>query len=380
MSLEYLLIDILVSADFYSYLIAMLKNISFIAGDRALEIIRDEGLNPDRVRVIPGAAGGPKWLVLGGIDRILFGTIFSERKEPLFLLGSSIGSWRFAAICQADPVKSIDLFEEAYLDQHYSKFPTAEEVSGASRVILDRYVHDDAVQMILKHPYLRLNMLAVSSRHIFKAASRPPLAIGMVLASVCNIISRHMMGLFFSRTLFYDRREAPPFYDMKGFSLRRVPLDRSNLKPAIMASGSIPMVMDGVSGIPGAPEGVYRDGGMIDYQLDIPLDPDPDRIVLFPHYSESVIPGWLDKHLPWRKAKKSNMRNVLIVSPSRHFVDNLPYGKIPDRNDFMKFSGHDAERLTYWKKSIEAGRHMGEEFYEALLSGKIRTMVKRYQP
>ncbi len=42
------------------------SNSGFIvkAGSQALEIIRDEGLRPERVRVVAGAAGGPKWLVL----------------------------------------------------------------------------------------------------------------------------------------------------------------------------------------------------------------------------------------------------------------------------------------------------------------------------
>jgi hypothetical protein len=69
---------------------------------------------------------------------------------------------------------------------------------------------------------------------------------------------------------------------------------------------------------------------------------------------------------------------VLIVSPSKTFIANLPYGKIPDRNDFMRFKGRDEERLDYWNKAIEAGRVLGEEFFEAVTSGKIRKMVVDY--
>lgn len=357
----------------------MLDNIAFIAGDRAVEIIRDEGLKPDRIRVIPGAAGGPKWLVLGGIDRFLFGSFFKERALPLFLLGSSIGSWRFAALAQQDPVRAIDAFESAYLEQRYStKYPTTDEVSDVSKRILDAYVTGDGTGHILDHPFIRLSILSVRSRNFFRATARSPLAAGMALATLCNLVSRHAMGLFFGRTLFYNPRESPPFLEIKGFPLSRVPLNRDNLKPAIMASGSIPLVMNGVSGITGAPSGVYRDGGMLDYHIDIPLDPDPDRIVLYPHYTDVVIPGWLDKHLKWRKAAKKNMRNVLIVCPSKSFVERLPHGKIPDRNDFMKFYGHDDERLAYWRRAIEGGAVLGEEFHEAVESGKIRSMLKHY--
>jgi hypothetical protein len=352
--------------------------ITFKAGADALRIIRDEGLNPDRISVMAGAAGGPKWLILGGLDRILFGSIFKRRKRPLFMIGSSIGSWRFAALAQRNQLEAIDRFEKAYLNQFYTRVPTTDEVTEVSQQILDSYLEDNSVQEVLGHPYVRLNMLSVRSKNLFNASSRGGLAAGMALASLCNMISRHTMGLFFERTLFYDSRDIPPFYHIKEFPINRVPLKPENLKPAILSSGSIPLVMNGVTDIPGAPEGIYRDGGMLDYQLDIPFDPDPDRIVLYPHYTDSIIPGWLDKHLPWRRAHGENMHNVLIVSPSKTFIAGLPYGKIPDRNDFMRFKGRDEERLDYWNKAIEAGRIIGEEFFEAVTSGKIRKMVVAY--
>jgi len=352
--------------------------ITFKAGSNAMRIIKEEGLDPERISVMAGAAGGPKWLILGGLDRILFGSIFQKRKRPLFMIGSSIGSWRFAALAQKNQMEAIDRFEKAYLDQVYTRVPTADEVTEVSRRILDSYLEDDAVAEVLSHRYIRLNMLSVRSKNIFNAGSRGALAAGMALASLCNMISRKTMGLFFERTLFYDGREIPPFYRLKGFPIRHVPLNHENLKPAVMSSGSIPLVMNGVTDIPGAPEGVYRDGGMLDYQLDIPFDPDPENIVLYPHYADAIIPGWLDKHIPWRRAHRKNMHNVLIVSPSKSFIAGLPYGKIPDRNDFMRFKGRDAERLDYWNRAIEAGRILSEEFFEAVTSGKIREKVIDY--
>jgi hypothetical protein len=352
--------------------------ISLIAGSGAIGIIRDEGLKPDRIRVVTGAAGGPKWLILGGLDRALFGSFFTSRKKPLFLLGSSIGSWRFAAVSRKDPIAAIDRFEAAYLDQYYSRMPTTDEVSGASWRILDDYLDDTGIDEVLSHRYLRLGMLAVRSRNLFRGRSRAPLAAGMAAATLSNLVSRSAMGLFFDRTLFYDPREKPPCFEMDGFRIHRVPLSKSNTKQAIMASGSIPLVMNGVTGIPGAPAGTYRDGGMIDYQLDIAADPDQSHIVLYPHYTDTVIPGWLDKHLPWRRAGEESMKNVLIVCPSREFIESLPYNKIPDRNDFMKFHGRDAERIAYWKKTIAGGHVLAGEFMEAVESGRIRTMVTEY--
>ncbi|MBN2159976.1 MAG: patatin-like phospholipase family protein [Spirochaetes bacterium] len=357
----------------------MSASLTFIAGSRALEIIRDEGLIPERVRVVAGAAGGPKWLVLGGLDRALFGSFFKNRRAPLFMLGTSIGSWRFAALSQKSGMDALESFEKAYLAQTYSRLPMAAEVTQVSREILGAYIDRDRASEILKHPYIRLSMLSVRSRNFFALDFLPLLGIGMGIAGAFNFLSRSSMGLFFERALFYDTRDLPPFFDLGGFPIHKVPLTADNMPDAIMASGAIPLVMQGIRNVPGAPRGMYRDGGMIDYQLGMQIDPDPERIVLYPHYTDSIIPGWLDKHLSWRRAHENVMRNVLIVCPSKEFISALPYGKIPDRGDVMRFRGRDRERMDYWNRVVEMCRVMGEELLESVESSTICRKVVEYK-
>ena len=43
------------------------------AGPEALAIVRERGLRPEDIDVIPAASGGAKWLALAGLDRFLFG-------------------------------------------------------------------------------------------------------------------------------------------------------------------------------------------------------------------------------------------------------------------------------------------------------------------
>jgi len=353
-------------------------SINFIAGKRALQMVRDGGLDPDRIRVVVGAAGGPKFLVLGGIDRALFGTLFKKRKKPLFLVGSSIGAWRFTALSRKSPVRALDEFQASYLKQSYASRPTPHEVTLESVRILDDFLEDSKTGEILKHPYMRLNILSVRSKLLFSSDSRFSLATGMALATLCNLLSRSSLRIFFERALFFDKRDIPPFFNVQGFPLSRVPLSSKNLKPAVMASGSIPLVMEGTRDIPGAPDGTYRDGGLLDYHPAFSFDPDPEHIVLYPHYSDTIIPGWLDKHLPARRAHKHLMENVLIVCPSKGFVSKLPYGKIPDREDFKRFLGRDGERLAYWNKVVARAKILGDELREAVVSKKIKKMVREY--
>jgi len=44
----------------------------------------------------------------------------------------------------------------------------------------------------------------------------------------------------------------------------------------------------------------------------------------------------------------------------------------------MKFHGHDDERISYWRKVIDSGRMLADEFMEAVGSGKIRNAVAPY--
>ena len=350
------------------------EKLLFQAGEKALEMIRDGGLKADDIDVITGAAGGPKWLVLGSLDRAVFGEFFRGRKRPLFMLGSSIGSWRFAAAARRDLLTALDRFEEAYLKQSFSASPSAREVTTVSRGVLDSYMDEEGVEEVLNHPYLRLNILTDRSRGLLKSGSDPVLLSGLAMTAAVNMVSRKGLSFFFERTLLHDDRDRPPFFDMDNFPAVKVRLTAANLKQAVMASGSIPLAMMGIEDISGAQQGVYRDGGMIDYHMDIPFN--SGGLVLYPHYYHRVVPGWFDKSLPWRKPSAANMSRVIMVSPSPEFVSSLPMGRIPDRNDFKYFAGDDEGRIACWSAVLDMCSRMGEEFLEAVNSGSIKKRVR----
>ncbi|MBI5590414.1 MAG: patatin-like phospholipase family protein [Deltaproteobacteria bacterium] len=356
----------------------MTENLVFYAGRKAFEIIREEGLRPDRISVVAGAAGGPKWLVLRHLDRVIFSDWFKGRELPLFLIGSSIGAWRFAGQCMADPKASLSDFESAYIHQAYAGKPSPEAVSRESARIQQAFLKNRGPREILDHPYLRLNFMAVRSKGPAASDRRFLLATALLIAALGNLISRSFLKVFFERTLFYDSRSVPPFFHITGFPIHQVPLTPENLPLALLASGSIPLVMSGVRDIPESPSGIYRDGGVIDYHMDIPFSSESEGLTLFPHYMERIIPGWLDKKLSWRKPGARNMANVLMMAPSRHFIDRLPYHKIPDRNDFYRFEGKDSQRFAYWSTVARASQVLADEFMEAVLSGNIRNRVRSW--
>jgi hypothetical protein len=345
------------------------RNITVRAGRAARKLIKESGFNWDMVDVMAGASGGPKWLVLSGLDRLIFPR-FRKRKRPLFLLGSSIGSWRFAASSCPDFEKAYGAFEDSYLMQSYSAKPSPGDVTDEAVKIMDAFFGDKASGCLV-HPYLRLNILSVRCRGIAASENKLLMGAGVAAAAALNAASRKSLGFFFERALFYDPRDIPPFFNMTDFPISRIPLDPGNIRDAVLSSGSIPLVMSGISGIKGAAPGTYRDGGIIDYNLDVPFSTGNGRLVFYPHYSERVVPGWFDKNLGWRRPSPVNYDSVVMVSPSAFFVSNLPYGKVPDRKDFRMFAGRDDDRISYWRTVLGESARLADEFFDAVRTGRL---------
>jgi len=348
--------------------------LSFRAGPGAIDVIRRHGFAASQIGTMAGASGGAKWLVLSKLDRVVAATILPQLEGPVFLIGSSIGAWRFACYAQRNPLDAIGRFEEAYLGQTYSDDPDRDEITAKSREILDYVLGPGGTGEILAHPVLRSNVMTVRGRNL--AASDVPavLGTGLAAAAVLNALSRRTLGAFFERVLFHDARSRPPFFNATGFPMTRVALSAANLKDAIVATGSIPMVLAGVRDIAGAPKGMYRDGGVIDYHLDLPQS-DGGRLTLYLHFIDRIVPGWFDKKLGWRRPDPANVDHTVLVSPSREFVARLPYAKIPDRRDFVNFER--AERLRAWRTVVDMCDELADEFHEVIEKDQL---AARLQP
>ena len=355
----------------------MYENIEIFAGNKAAEIIHEKGLDKDDIKAIVGASGGPKFLVLAGIDRILLNTWFNKRSDILIFLGSSIGAWRGAAYASKDPAKYLDIFTDSYLKQFYTTKPSYKDITNESLRIINDFIKDEEdIDYILNKSNVRLNIISALCNGLASYDNKIALSLSFVPATFLNTISRKLLLKIYIRTLFYDKRDIPPFINTFK-PANRVTLTKDNFKPALLSSGSIPFVMEGIKDIPGAPPGTYRDGGLTDYHINIDFKI-KDKIVLFPHFSSKVIPGWLDKQIFWRHPNTEFFSNTVLIAPSKKFIDSLPMGKIPDRTDFKTFFQRDNERLKYWNEVIKKSNIVAEEFMEAVQSGKIKMIMKNF--
>lgn len=345
----------------------------FSAGAAAFKEIRDRGLSVGRIGTLAGASGGAKWLALSQLDRVIARKVLPQFSSPVHTIGTSIGAWRFACYCQADPVAAIDRFEEAYLAQTYSEKPDRAEISARTAEILDYVLGEQGIAEILNHPTLRMHVLTVRSRHIMASEHQLALSAGLVTAATMNIASRRVLGAFFERVLFYDARDRPPFYDLTDFPMHRVKMTERNLKDTILATGSIPLVLCGVRDIDGAPRGMYRDGGVIDYHLDF-AHSGSNQLALYLHFYNYIKPGWFDKYLSWRRARPASTDRTILISPSPEFVAGLPNGKIPDRRDFVDLPS--TERVRIWRGVVSACREIADELEDVLDNDRLAERIQ----
>jgi hypothetical protein len=329
--------------------------------------IEQDGLQASAICTVAGAAGGPKGLILGALDRFIFGHWLAQSRQKVHLLGASIGAWRMATACMNDAVTAFERLEHDYIRQHYALQP-GESRPPASRVsalfaqtLYDFY--DGHTSEILNHPRFLLHIFTAHGRHILarEQAWRTPL--GFLGAFLSNAVQRRAMGAWLERVVFSTQQVALPFLS-SDYRTQQMPLTESNFSTVLQASCSIPFVLQAVHDIAGAPSGAYWDGGLTDYHLHLNYAAATglSGLVLYPHFQKSVVPGWLDKHLKWRHKATPFLDNMVLLAPRADWVRTLPNGKLPDRTDFSHYGQDLAARVRDWSAATAASVQLADEF------------------
>ncbi|TXH87267.1 MAG: phospholipase [Rhodoferax sp.] len=367
------------------------------AGAKARAHIAHHGLLPSHITTIPAAAGGPKGLVLGPLDRFLFGQWLPGSAQSIDLVGASIGAWRMSTACLDDPVAGFARLEHDYIHQHYELAPgqkkvTADQVSETFGQNLQAF-YAGKVGQVLGHPRYRLHIVTSRGRHLLRTEHALRTPLGYFGAFATNAVHRKAMGAWLERVVFsapnaVGQGAATLPFASHDYRTRQVLLEARNFNQALQASCSIPFVLRAVHNIAGAPPGAYWDGGITDYHLhlDYPgaakemqnaLNSGAESldfmraqgqkgmkhgIVLYPHFQKSVVPGWLDKGLKWRHRATHFLDTMVLLAPNPEWVKTLPNGKLPDRTDFTRYGNDLASRVTAWQTATTAAQQLADEF------------------
>ena len=353
-------------------------NLVIRAGNRAAEKLQAQGFHPDLFGTLVGASGGPKWLVLRHLDTVLIDRLVLPRSTPLDTLGSSIGSFRHACYAQQDPHVALACFEPAYVEQAYSEadldrrgMPSRESITRESVGVLTHLLGDTGAEEICEHPLIRTNIVAARLQRDRGRDRGLAFQLQVGAAAIANAISRRALGRHFERVLFRTEGASICWEDLPTAEFDLTP---ERVGRALLSSGSIPLLMEGVRDVPGIP-GTHFDGGIIDYHFGFEFGRD-DRLVLFPHFFDRITPGWFDK--PWKKRRPTAraLDDVVMIAPSDAFVAKLPGGKVPDRDDFLDFGAQ--ERIDRWYGVVEACRTLAEELAETIDRGSIANRIEPF--
>jgi hypothetical protein len=325
------------------------------AGNTALQTIKDKGFSPDIFNNFLGASGGPKWFVLYGLDKYLFGDFFENRKQPLNLIGSSAGAFRMACFAQQDPVAALERLAKNYSETVYSSQAKPTEITQKARELLDVLFGETGASEIMDNKIFRAHFVVAKCRGFVASENKLVLGIGLLLSVLRNTLNRSFIKGQYERYVFQNETSQLKLNDPDNIATTRLVFTKSNIKDALLASGAIPMVMQGIKDIADCEAGMYRDGGIVDYHFDL----DFDGLTLYPHFSSNLKAGWFDKNLS-RKVRAEHYDKTVLICPSQQFIKSLPYGKIPDRTDFTSLPPE--QRLHYWKQVFIESGMLAEEF------------------
>lgn len=343
------------------------------AGPAAIKKIKQQGFSPQLFTTLLGASGGPKWFVLTGIDRVLFSEFFANSVQAINVIGSSAGAFRAACFSQKDSRSAIDRLAYRYSHTEYSNNPTPAEITRQAGELLDYILGENGVEEIINNRRVRLNIIATRCLGLMQYEHKLAQILGLTLSIAANLVSRKRLAWLYRRSVFSVQPHCLKFSDPYGIPTEKNKLTTVNLKSALLASGAIPMVLQGVGNIVGTIDGTYRDGGIVDYHFDLNIA-SHSGLVLYPHFYPYAIPGWFDKGLRSRIPHHQSYTNTVMLVPSADFVAKLPYGKIPDRKDFEALDAK--TRITYWRHVIAESDRLGEYFIEQVSTHSIVNNIK----
>ena len=181
------------------------------------------------------------------------------------------------------------------------------------------------------------------------------------LCAVGKWLSPDLPSALLSPVAVASRRADVP----AGFGGAVAPLRPDNATDVALASGTLPLVMSPVVDPTGLPRGRYLDGGLLDYHLRRRWTAPGDGLTLLLHVGGPVRPGWFDRWRSSRRPPPNVLEDLVVLEPSRTFLDLLPDGRLPDREDFFRFADHPQARLRRWREAVTIGERLAEAFERA---------------
>jgi hypothetical protein len=209
---------------------------------------------------------------------------------------------------------------------------------------------------VVEHARLKTHIVTARGRGPWSSRKTAPLMAATAGTVACNLASRDTLGWWLERGCFHTHVERRPLQFTR-LPTRYRELTAGNLMDAAVASGSIPLLAEGMERL--VPGETHWDGGMTDYHFE-PSFAGAEGLVLYPHFYPFMAPGWFDKPLRWRRTTVARWPRLVVLCPSAEFIAGLPRGQIPDRRDFHRLPTGERQRI--WTQVADASRRLADDF------------------
>ncbi len=244
--------------------------------------------------------------------------------------------------------------------------------------MLTHLFDDNGIDEIINNPIVKTHFIVAKNKGLTGYENKLIQGAGLLGSILLNKIDRRLLTWQYERYIYRPSSSGVKINDPYGFSSHYIDFTKENISNALLASGSIPLVMSGIKNIHGSPKGMFRDGGIVDYHFDFSLSHENQTqgLTLYPHFSPEPKAGWFDKNYS-RKVLSKSYQDTLLIVPSAQFIESLPYKKIPDRNDFKNLEAD--TRIKYWLTVLSETDRLAESLNEFIIKQDIKR-IKPFNP
>ena len=203
---------------------------------------------------------------------------------------------------------------------------TPKKITIETNRIIDDFLDSEAIDQICTNSRFHYHCVSARTTGWLTKDNLNLQKLSMVKAFLLSSMGRERIGNIFSRTIFHTKSIEAVIRKNDNFRTDYVQLNKSNFRPALISSGSIPVIMEAVNKIEGAKAGVHVDGGLIDYH-PIPknLSSRNKGFILYPHfYTHLITEGGLTSFFLGGVCPRDSLKDVIIIGPSSDYVKSLP--------------------------------------------------------
>ena len=246
-----------------------MQNIRVRAGRRAYRADPRRRFQPGPYRTYFGPGGRPRWLATSGFDLTLLKEAALGRRFPVWPWSApprGPGALRLGC-SPARRRATLPFAKPTSRRRTVAKTPPQRSSSPWS-ALSTAILRMTPFPFVLAHKQFRLAVLTSRDEDPVRLGTAVAPETGFITCFLVNALHPALMHRLAERVVFYYGAQTSRFLPAQRVPRPLHPLSETNFKSAVIASGAIPIVVGGVRDIFGAPDGIYRDGGFLDYHIN----------------------------------------------------------------------------------------------------------------